>query len=280
MIRIKKWWDDFENAASHKLKTIRHFNAPTGNDSRGYRKLMRSGPEGVIALGVFQALCQCMAGLSLEARKRGETINSDLSPLDLEDLADLTRLPIDLLSSAIDLLTSAAEWIEPLEPLENKESPNGPPSSPSNPPTIPQDNPNGEERRGGIGRGEERRESCPAEPPASPPMAEVLDFIWRNVPQVSRTRSSQKQLSDEWKRTKAGDRPSLELLETALDAWNNCSKWLEGYAEGVHLWVKNKQWNNLPTALPDKKPEADLGNRIASIAKLENKTNKSEEEKP
>lgn len=130
----------------------------------------------------------------------------------------------------------------------------------------------GKERKG-IGKEDI---SCPATPPKSPPSAEVLDFIWESVPQISRTRSSQVKLEREWKRIKAAERPSLEELELAMEAWNGCLKWTEGFSEGVHLWVRNRQWRNLPTALPDKKPKADIGGRTMSITKLENKTNESE----
>lgn len=98
--------------------------------------------------------------------------------------------------------------------------------------------------------------------------AELLDFIWKSVPQISRTRSSQVKLASEWKRIKAKERPSLSLLTEALEAWNASSKWEEGYAEGVHLWVRNRQWQNLPTALPDKNREPDLGGRTMSVTKV------------
>lgn len=112
----------------------------------------------------------------------------------------------------------------------------------------------------------------------SPPSAEVVEFLWPLFPKRSRERSSKKQLSDEWKRIKASDRPELDTLKAALAAWVQTEKWKGGFSEGSHLWVKRRQWDSIPE--PDESTRADLGNRIASIAKLENKTNKSEEEKP
>jgi len=154
MIKIIKWWDQFENAGSRKLVTIRHFSSTAGNDSRGYRKLMRMGVKGLAAFGTFQALCQLMAGLGHAARKQGAAINSDGSILDLDDLSDLTRITDKALEVNIEILIGIG-WLEGLKPLEAIQSPNDPPASPNDLPLIPQDNPKGEEGRGEEGRGEE-----------------------------------------------------------------------------------------------------------------------------
>jgi len=80
-----------------------------------------------------------------------------------------------------------------------------------------------------------------------PTTSDVLEKIWPLAPKISRSRSSQKQVSDEWTRIKAKDRPSVETLIEAIKAWNESEKWQEGFAEGLHLWIKRKQWENLPT---------------------------------
>jgi len=35
-------------------------------------------------------------------------------------------------------------------------------------------------------------------------------------------------------------------IAAALDAWKRSKKWRDGFAEGGHRWLKNRQWENLP----------------------------------
>lgn len=88
----------------------------------------------------------------------------------------------------------------------------------------------------GTGKG---KTSCPI-----PSDEKECAFIWSNMPSASKMRSSKKQLAQAWKKLRV--KPSLEELKTGLDAWNKCSKWREGFSEGVHIWVENQQWENLP----------------------------------
>lgn len=83
------------------------------------------------------------------------------------------------------------------------------------------------------------RDFCP-----DPPDECVL--IWKNSPPISHERSSKVKLADEWRKLPKKHRPDVETLKEALAAWNRCSKWSNGFAEGIHLWVKNRQWENLP----------------------------------
>ncbi|MBK1835031.1 hypothetical protein [Roseibacillus ishigakijimensis] len=282
MIRIKKWWDKFENSGSRKLKNCSYFSAPSGTDSKGYRKLMRQGAPGVIAFGVFQSLCQVMPTLSQEARKAGEMRNSDGTLMDEDDLCDLTRLPEEILRPAIELLESVG-WLEEIGSAENQGNPeprqlsakeipssadNLPPVS-QDPPSKFQDTPSGEESRGGEGKGEERN-SCPMPSDACPPPADVVAELWPLFPKVSRERSSKRELGEEWKRIKAADRPSLDMLKAALAAWCQTEKWRGGYAEGAHRWVKRRQWESPPEPeTPRSSREADIGGRTASVARAE-----------
>jgi hypothetical protein len=86
--------------------------------------------------------------------------------------------------------------------------------------------------------------------PISSDDSEILQLIWKSVPAKSRERSSKRDLAEQWKKIKAKDRPSKEILEIALEAWNACAKWKDGYCEGVHLWVQKQQWENLPESAP------------------------------
>ena len=97
-----------------------------------------------------------------------------------------------------------------------------------------------EEKR--IEEDRELKLSCPNE---SDEKASWED-VWENSPTVSRQRSSKKQAAAAWKALKASERPSRKTILGALDAWNASEKWQGGFAEGIHRWIANRQWENLP----------------------------------
>lgn len=80
--------------------------------------------------------------------------------------------------------------------------------------------------------------------PISSDDSEFVKFIWNRVPSKSRERSSKKDLTDAW--VKTSDKPNITTLRDAIDAWIISAKWMDGFCEGVHLWVKKRQWENLP----------------------------------
>ena len=71
-----------------------------------------------------------------------------------------------------------------------------------------------------------------------------LVLIWSNSPKAARERSSRKQLKTEWGKVK--DKPGSAQLLEALNSWNLSQKWQDGFAEGIHRWVKNEGWYDLP----------------------------------
>lgn len=293
MIRITKWWEQFENAGSRKLKAINHFSAPSGNDSKGYRKLTRMGADGIMALGVFQALCQVLASLSHESRKAGEFRNSDGSLLDLDDLEDLTRIPADLLEPAIQILLSVG-WVSNVPPAirqadpgENPPPPDNLPASADNLPAeshrlpaISQDMPKGEK-----GREEDRREeeepdgSCriPSDPPPKPPESGNpdpidLDQLWQAYPERGRRRSSRKKMLDAWRRIPAKERVPVSDLLTSLEAWKATEDWRKQDGEFVPAldrWLRDRKWADPPEPTTTNPTEADfLGGRKAHITRV------------
>lgn len=90
MIAIAKWNEKFENADTRKRERLGWYLAPSGNDSKGYRELMRKGAHGLLCLGVFSAMCQLMA--TLPKAHRGRLMNSDGTPMELEDIMELCRM--------------------------------------------------------------------------------------------------------------------------------------------------------------------------------------------
>jgi len=92
MIEIVKWSQCFESADTRKRQRLGWFLSPSGCDSKGFRKLMRDGKEGLAALGFFQALCQSLATMSISTRQSGTFQNSDGSMMEFEDILEVSRL--------------------------------------------------------------------------------------------------------------------------------------------------------------------------------------------
>ena len=109
-VKINEWSSKFESHDTRKRQRLGWFLSPTGCDSRGYRLLMRKGTEGVIALGVFQALCQALGTLSKDARKTGVLANSDGSGMEMADLREITRISAADLGGGLALLEEIG-WI-------------------------------------------------------------------------------------------------------------------------------------------------------------------------
>lgn len=104
-------------------------------------------------------------------------------------------------------------------------------------PDVSQEEWNGMEEERETGKGKDL--SCPLAD-----CGECL-LIWSKTPAMGKQRSSKKQLIQAWKKIK--NKPSVETLTEALAAWNESKKWKDGYCEGIHIWVTNEQWGNLPT---------------------------------
>jgi len=85
------------------------------------------------------------------------------------------------------------------------------------------------------------------------PLAEI---IWKTVPPKSRERSSKAKLEKALLAINKEELPSVETLEKAVKAWNASQKWKDGYAEGCHIWVNDKQWDNLPESANTNQPRS------------------------
>jgi len=240
MIIINQWWEKFENAGSRKLQTIRHFCSPSGNNSKGYRSLMKMGKDGIIAFGVFQALCQMIATMASDARKKGAAEGSNGEPFDLADLADLTRIDEKTLSKSIEILVGIG-WLSIPDRINDLQS------SASDLPSSPNDLPIHAQRRGEERRVEERREEeglCPQADEKG-----ILLDLWNLAPEMSRRRSSKAQVFEAWQKIKKADRPDRDSLMSAMEAWSRCEEWTKENAQfphGLHLWIKRRQWENIP----------------------------------
>lgn len=85
---------------------------------------------------------------------------------------------------------------------------------------------------------------------------DLLLSFWNSAPERARRRSSRKQVADEWKKIKKSDRPEKETIVNAIEAWNKCDDWTKdggSFIPGLHLWLKNEKWLDLPEQPAKKK---------------------------
>lgn len=220
---------------------------------------MKMGKDGIIAFGVFQALCQMIATMASDARKKGAAEGSNGEPFDLADLADLTRIDEKTLSKSIEILVGIG-WLSIPDRINDL------PSSASDLPSSPNDLPIHAQRRGEERRVEERREEeglCPQADEKG-----ILLDLWNEAPEKSRRRSSKAQVFEAWQKIKTSSRPPREILIPAMTAWSKCDDWTkdEGeYVQGLHLWIKNRKWESLPES---KKPASSGNEKILKLADL------------
>ena len=110
MLVIKNWSETFENSDSRKRQRLGWFLTPSGCESGGYIELMSYGEPGVLAFGVFQAICQWSA--TNRQTIRGKLARSDGSALNVRQIAAFIRIPEQTVQNALDLLCSKhGGWI-------------------------------------------------------------------------------------------------------------------------------------------------------------------------
>ncbi len=95
------------------------------------------------------------------------------------------------------------------------------------------------------------KNTCPTLPDSD---LEVLKKIWEMSPSKSRARSSKKKVFEEWVKIKKSARPNFETAISAFQSWLACEEWTRGngdFVPGLHLWFKNRQWQNIPEPAKD-----------------------------
>lgn len=86
--------------------------------------------------------------------------------------------------------------------------------------------------------GHDQSEELPSYPP-------IVETLWGMAPHKGRDRSSKKKLADEWKKLKP--QPDQQTVIDSFQLWSTCHEWTRDggqYAPGVHIWVKDRKWEN------------------------------------
>jgi|GEM_PF-2672634 len=78
----------------------------------------------------------------------------------------------------------------------------------------------------------------------------VTDALWEVALQNSKTRAhSKKKVREAWEKIPKRERPPIEDAVKALKVWNRSEEWRKQdhqFARGLHLWIRDRQWENLP----------------------------------
>lgn len=126
MYRIKNWRKFFEKSDHKNCKTMPWVAVPTKHDGKGYRKLMRHGPQ-------FYAAWINMLQIAAKAPTRGYLVDHD-GPLSFDDMEIKTDCPANVFEEALNFCIKIG-WIEEINGVESDEDK---PDSESIPTTIGQ----------------------------------------------------------------------------------------------------------------------------------------------
>lgn len=128
VLTITRWSETFENADTRKRERLKFFHSPSGCESAGYLELMTCHQSaGIMAFGIFQALCQLAA--TMPSTRRGKFVKTNGSAMSLPQIALLIRVEVCHLNEAIEILASKEiGWLSWHE-TPNKSATNLPPAS-------------------------------------------------------------------------------------------------------------------------------------------------------
>ena len=88
---------------------------------------------------------------------------------------------------------------------------------------------------------------------------EKLAALWEVATTNAKTRSSKQNVKKVWMEIPKKDRPTKEVLCSAYQQWLECDQWSRedgAYIPGLHRWVKDRQWENIPKP---SRPASGLG---------------------
>jgi hypothetical protein len=123
-------------------------------------------------------------------------------------------------------------------------------------------------RREGKGSGtegedeDEDEEENEHEAPRSAGVAEMVNAVWSAYPKVGKERSSKVKVDEAIRKVPAKYRPSPESIREAIAKWKLSRSWTKddgAFIQGAHLWVKDRQWENIPDPASTTKPSRHAG---------------------
>lgn len=77
---------------------------------------------------------------------------------------------------------------------------------------------------------------------------EVQDF-WDAYPKEGRERSTRKKVQDQWNKIK--NHVPAAVIDKAISIWGKTDKWKSGYVPGLHTWIRDRGYEDLPSDYVD-----------------------------
>lgn len=108
--------------------------------------------------------------------------------------------------------------------------------------------------------------------PPSPPKGEFIDLakaLWESCPKLGRERSSKVKLLDAIQKLPKKHVPDIQTATSAIRAWCASESWSKDGGQfvcGIHIWVKNRQWETLPEPVTPRR--AGNPNELKSTLKM------------
>jgi hypothetical protein len=232
--QVKDWENIYENAESRKLKKCGFVCVPNTQQGMGLLHILGQ-KNGAAIYGIFNLI---IGSLSQQSPTRAGWMTDDGTetgkPWSESYLSVRYGRPIGEIREALQVLSSSevgwiAEFHREILPTYRE-----------NPPVE--------------GKGREGNRSsasaCPpvGDAPAQKPESEShFTHFWQCVPRMGRERSSRKQAASEWTRMKCDG--IAETVMAGLKAWKASEAWTKDggqFVPGIHRWLKNRQWENIP----------------------------------
>lgn len=117
--RIKDWDKNYENNRTRELKKMAWVPVPNRHDGDGYNALV-DHPDGAAHLGAWVAILQ----IASKCEMRGTLLRDSATPHTAVTIARMSRLPKDIIASAIERLCSAdIAWLEVVDTKTLEEIP-------------------------------------------------------------------------------------------------------------------------------------------------------------
>jgi hypothetical protein len=101
--QIRNWEQHFENHDTRKLRHLYWVPLPVKHDGKGYRQVMRAGPE-------IYAAWIVLVQIAAKCPERGVLADTD-GPLSFEDVSIKTDVPLETLEKAVPILIRVG-WLE------------------------------------------------------------------------------------------------------------------------------------------------------------------------
>jgi len=252
MYVISRWNETFENADTRKRVRLGWFHCPSGTDSSGYIELMSHGEDGIKAFAVFLAICQWSA--TCLPHVRGRLARSSGKPADERQIAAMIRMPIEVVSRSLELLSDQdIGWIVKVEDEQPVEKPKEIEESAGSLPVVCHSSasslPQGKGK--GQGEGEGQGQGSLSGKAERNEYSEDFETFWSVFPKQRRTKKG-----DAYRRWKMCVKTvEASTLIAAASEYAGSDQGRSEYAVMPSVWLNGRMWEDDRSAWERKRKE-------------------------